>query len=68
MAEKPYILTTPGGEEYDIPVEGSLGLLALGDVGLTAWREKIERLKREMAARGHTAQEPEDRNPNQSQE
>ena len=27
---------------YDIPIEGSLGLLALGAVGLTAWRKKRE--------------------------
>jgi hypothetical protein len=26
--------------EFDIPVEGSLGLLALGAVGIKAWREK----------------------------
>ena len=31
-----------GGKEYsiDIPYEGSLGILALGAVGLTAWRKK----------------------------
>lgn len=33
-------LTTPEGKKYDIPVEGSLGLLALGYVGLMAWRAK----------------------------
>lgn len=27
-------------ENFDIPVEGSLGLLALGAVGLKAWRKK----------------------------
>lgn len=27
-------------KEYEIPVAGSLGLLALGDVGLKMWREK----------------------------
>jgi len=35
------------GDKYDIPKEGSLGLLALGDIGLEAWRaakrnEKIQ--------------------------
>lgn len=28
------------GEKYEIPVEGSLGLLALGHHGLIAWRQK----------------------------
>ena len=28
------------GDNYEIPVEGSLGLLALGHVGLKLWREK----------------------------
>lgn len=27
-------------KEYKIPAEGSLGLLALGDIGLKLWREK----------------------------
>ena len=37
-----------GVKEYEIPVLGSLGLLALGDVGLKMWREKrdIELAKR----------------------
>ena len=29
-----------GVKEYKIPVLGSLGLLALGDIGLKMWREK----------------------------
>ena len=31
-----------GGKEYtiDVPYEGSLGILALGAVGLMAWRKK----------------------------
>ncbi|GAB5557762.1 MAG: hypothetical protein SchgKO_19750 [Schleiferiaceae bacterium] len=28
-------------QEYAIPVEGSLGILALGAVGIKAWREAI---------------------------
>ncbi len=27
-------------KEYEIPVEGSLGLLAVGHIGLQLWREK----------------------------
>jgi hypothetical protein len=34
--------TNPG---YTIPKEGSLGLLALGDVGLKSWREARGELK-----------------------
>ena len=32
-------------KEYQIPVKGSLGLLALGDIGLIKWREKKEKFK-----------------------
>lgn len=31
---------TTTGQNFEIPVEGSLGLLALGDIGLMAWRQK----------------------------
>jgi hypothetical protein len=34
------VLKTETGEAYDIPVEGSLGLLALGYAGVMLWREK----------------------------
>lgn len=34
------VLNTVTGEAYDIPVEGSLGLLALGFAGVMLWREK----------------------------
>jgi hypothetical protein len=30
----------PDGQEFDIPPEGSLGVLALGAAGLLAWRKK----------------------------
>ncbi len=33
-------LTQKDGISYDVPVEGSLGLLALGYQGLVAWRAK----------------------------
>lgn len=29
-----------GGKTFEVPVQGCLGLLALGDLGLVAWREK----------------------------
>ena len=33
------------GATYDIPVEGSLGLLALGYSGIMIWREKRQQVK-----------------------
>lgn len=40
---KDYQFTTPDGQIFEVPAEGSIGLLALGAVGLKAWR--IARLK-----------------------
>ena len=37
--KKPIIMQN--GKVMDIPPEGTLGLLALGAVGIRAWREKI---------------------------
>ena len=39
-------LKTKDGELFNIPVEGSLGLLALGYVGLIAWRKKRKEAKK----------------------
>jgi CO/xanthine dehydrogenase Mo-binding subunit len=36
------------GDVYEIPVEGSLGLLALGYRGLVAWREKRAEVFQQM--------------------
>ncbi|MBN2016914.1 MAG: hypothetical protein JW794_02080 [Candidatus Cloacimonetes bacterium] len=33
-------ILTQDGKEFEVPVEGSLGLLALGAVGIQAWRKK----------------------------
>lgn len=33
-------LQTKNGEPFEIPKEGTLGLLALGYIGLMLWREK----------------------------
>lgn len=33
-------IKTEKGKKFDVPVEGSLGLLALGAAGLAAWRKK----------------------------
>jgi hypothetical protein len=40
MAESNLILRSETGEIIEIPPEGMLGLLALGAVGIKAWREK----------------------------
>ena len=40
MKKESFELKTKDGEPYDIPPEGSLGLLALGAKGLIAWRNK----------------------------
>lgn len=37
------------GDVYEIPAEGSLGLLALGYRGLVVWREAQEKAKAEKA-------------------
>ena len=38
-------IITEKGQKFDVPVEGSLGLLALGAVGLAAWRKKRKEVK-----------------------
>lgn len=45
------IINTETNTVVDIPVEGSLGLLALGAVGLEAWRAKREQVKKEIEAK-----------------
>jgi len=37
---KQRIIHKKDGEEFEIPPEGSLGLLALGAVGIQLWRKK----------------------------
>lgn len=44
-APLPIEVKTKTGENYDVPVEGSLGLLALGYKGLIAWRKKRKEAK-----------------------
>ncbi len=40
MTEQTLKFHTETGEVFEIPPEGLLGLLALGAVGVKAWREK----------------------------
>ncbi len=63
MAQFPNLLgldfKTDEGAAFDVPVQGSLGLLALGDIGLMVWRqarekarqEKLEEIQRKRAER-----------------
>lgn len=45
--EEPQLINAETGEPFDIPEEGSLGLLALGYEGIMLWRAK----KREIQER-----------------
>ena len=38
--ESEVVIKTTSGLKFEIPYEGNLGLLALGDIGLLAWRQK----------------------------
>ncbi len=46
------------GTEFDVPVDGSLGLLALGYVGLMAWRQKRVEVVQQMIKEGKLAPPP----------
>lgn len=48
---------TPGAE-YEVPVEGSLALLALGARGLEAWRAKRAEVEARRAASQKDAPNP----------
>lgn len=40
-------IKTKDGKPFEIPLQGSLGILALGDIGLMAWRKrKLEAYER----------------------
>ena len=40
MEEENVVFVDENGKPFDVPTDGSLGLLAMGHVGLTAWRAK----------------------------
>jgi hypothetical protein len=46
----PVIIRQADGTPYEVPEEGSLGLLALGYRGLMAWRAKRARVQRDNTA------------------
>jgi len=45
MENKNISLKTEDGEPFEVPQGGSLGLLALGYVGLMLWREKRQKIE-----------------------
>lgn len=47
MKEPIIKLQTENGEPFEIPEGGSLGLLALGYIGVMLWREKREEIQQE---------------------
>ena len=44
-------ITTNDGKPFQIPVEGSLGLLALGYKGLVAWRQVRRQYQKTVVAK-----------------
>jgi hypothetical protein len=55
MTQKPGILTDgPSIEDFlrSAPEEGSLALLALGAVGVIAWRKKLDAIRQEREGSG----------------
>ena len=43
MSDQPIKIKTEDGKLFDIPAEGSLGLLALGAIAVKPWREARKR-------------------------
>ncbi len=54
-------ITTTDGKPFPIPVEGSLGLLALGYKGVVAWRQVRRQFQKTVAA---NQQQKENKKPN----
>ncbi len=50
-------ITTNDGKPFQIPVEGSLGLLALGYKGLVAWRQVRRQYQKTVVAKQGQKQE-----------
>ncbi|HEU4717863.1 MAG TPA: hypothetical protein VFU15_08510 [Bacteroidia bacterium] len=55
MEKKKDPVNEPAGKTYNIPADGSLGLLALGIDGLKAWRKK--RREQREKSEGKTGRE-----------
>ena len=62
MNNEEHIFIKDTNQQLDIPPEGCLGLLALGDIGLKIWREKVKEAK---AKEDVQLKEDEKPNPNE---
>jgi hypothetical protein len=58
MADEEHIFIKDTNQQLDIPPEGCLGLLALGDIGLQLWRKKVKEAK----AKEEAEQKPNEKN------
>ncbi len=47
--QQPALINAETGEALEIPEEGSLGLLALGYIGIMLWRAKKRELQQQKA-------------------
>ena len=56
-----YAFATADGKPFEIPSEGCLGLLALGDIGLLAWRKKRRKEKGLFTGAGFLSSESNNR-------
>ncbi len=53
LAQLDELFQDENGQSFPIPVSGSLGLLALGDLGIQAWRLKIKLIKKGQTVPNH---------------
>ena len=44
-------IKTKDGKEFEIPIDGSLGLLALGFKGLMLWRQQRNKAREEQSSK-----------------
>ncbi len=54
MLHEPMPLTTEDGKPFDAPVDGSLGLLAVGFRGVIAWRQARSAAARQKSGEDQT--------------
>ncbi|MFT7588647.1 MAG: hypothetical protein ACI959_000859 [Limisphaerales bacterium] len=53
--DQPISLKTKDGKDFDVPVDGSLGVLALGYKGIMLWRQKREAVAAQRKDEAETA-------------
>ena len=55
---------TEDGKPFEIPPDGALGLLALGAVGVMAWRRKRQQVEAQQHFAALTGKQPNNEEPN----